>query len=76
MDDLNLNDGQEDFQAAQARLKTALPYLVLIDQLLRDHPGLLLSPLEDMDEHEGEVFKMKFSRLCFIISARTSPRPI
>jgi hypothetical protein len=33
-----------DFQAASVRFQTALPFLLTIDQLIRDHPGLLSTP--------------------------------
>jgi hypothetical protein len=49
-----MNDGQEDFQAAHSRFKTLLPYVRELDQLLRDHPGLPKTPLEDMDEDEDD----------------------
>jgi hypothetical protein len=41
-----MNDGQEDFQAPHSGFKTLLPYVREQDQLLRDHPGLLKTPLE------------------------------
>jgi hypothetical protein len=70
MDDFQ---GEHRFQAAQGRFKTLLPYLIELDQLTRDHPGLLMTPLEDMDvgEDEDDVadFATPIHYLCKFLSS-------
>jgi hypothetical protein len=42
-----MDDDHGDLQAAQGRFTALLPYVRELDQLLRDHPGLLMMPLEE-----------------------------
>jgi ankyrin repeat protein len=61
--------GEHRFQAAQARFKTLLPFLIELDQLTRDHAGLLMTPLEDMGEEEDEDFATPIHFLCKYLSS-------
>jgi ankyrin repeat protein len=73
-----MEDGQEHrFQAAQARFNTLLTYLIELDQLTRDHPGLLLAPLEDdMGDDEDEDDEQRTTALHVLCKFLSSPHLI